>query len=309
MVAREGERRHDPLEGVSVTGCITTGVSRGRVPVDFEPILAAALDVLGAVDERVAVYLYGAVATGQAVVPESDVDLLTLDLASAVAADVGAVLSQRFLSTCRAVDVAAASTAVLEAGGDESYGLRVFLKHYCVHLAGPRRADPVGGYRPDRPRLVGSTATSPSTPSAGVLPSTGARRPATLGGVWPARHSWRSLDWSACMTGSGRPTGRLLPDGGPRSILLERPRSPSWPAGRTAREPLHAMTCSLPWMTRSTRSSTSSPAPSACGHDAQLTGCRISSSDGGRADRSSPRRSLVGGNHRRQGLLSENRTR
>ena len=150
MVAREGERRHDPLEGVSVTGCITTGVSRGRVPVDFEPILAAALDVLGAVDERVAVYLYGAVATGQAVVPESDVDLLTLDLASAVAADVGAVLSQRFFSTCRAVDVAAASTAVLEAGGDESYGLRVFLKHYCVHLAGPRRADPVGGYRPDR---------------------------------------------------------------------------------------------------------------------------------------------------------------
>ena len=66
MVAREGERRHDPLEGVSVTGLITTGVSRGRVPVDFEPILAAALDVLGAVDERVAVYLYGAVATGQA---------------------------------------------------------------------------------------------------------------------------------------------------------------------------------------------------------------------------------------------------
>ena len=50
-------------------------------------------------------------------------DLLTLDLASTVTADVGAVLSQRFFSTCRAVDVAAASTAVLEAGGDESYGL------------------------------------------------------------------------------------------------------------------------------------------------------------------------------------------
>ena len=198
------------------------------MPVDFEPILAAALDVLGAVDERVAVYLYGAVATGQAVVPESDVDLLTLDLASAVAADVGSVLSQRFFSTCRAVDVAAASTAVLEAGSDESYGLRVFLKHYCVHLAGPRRADPVDGYRPDRRRRrVGSTATSPSTPSAGVQPSRGARRPATSGGAWPARHSWRSLDWSACMTGSGRPTGRLLPDGGPRSIRLERPRSPS----------------------------------------------------------------------------------
>ena len=28
------------------------------------------------------------------------------------------------------------------------------------------------------------------------------------------------------------------------------------------------MTCSPPWMARSTRSSTSSPAPSACGHDA-----------------------------------------
>jgi hypothetical protein len=67
VAAREGERRHDLLEGVPVTGFITTGVSRSRVPVDFEPILAAALDALGAIDELVAVYLYGAVATGQAV--------------------------------------------------------------------------------------------------------------------------------------------------------------------------------------------------------------------------------------------------
>ena len=227
MVAREGERCHDPLEGVSVTGFITTGVSRSRVPVGFEPILAAALDVLGAVDERVAVYLYGAGATGQAVVPESDVDLLTLDLASAVAADVGSVLSQRFFSTCRAVDVAAASTAVLEAGSDESYGLRVFLKHYCVHLAGPRRADPVHGYRPDRRAARGFNGDIALHAERWRAAIEGARRPATSGGAWPARHSWRSLDWSACMTGSGRPTGRLLPDGGPRSIRLERLCSPS----------------------------------------------------------------------------------
>jgi hypothetical protein len=158
-------------------------------------------------------------------VPESDVDLLALDLASAVAADVGAVLSQRFLSTCRAVDVAAASTAALEPGSDESYGLRVFLKHCCVHLAGPR-ADPVRGYRPDRRAARGFNGDIALHAERWRAAIGGARRPATSGGAGPARHSWRSLDWSACMTGSGRPTGRLLPDGGPRSIRLERLGSP-----------------------------------------------------------------------------------
>jgi hypothetical protein len=141
---------HDPLEGISAAGLIATGVSRGRVPAAFEPVVAAAVDSVVAADERVAVYLYGAVATGCAVVPTSDVDLLTLDLAASVGAEIASALSQQFSAICRAVEVAPAHTAVLTAATDESYGLRLFLKHYCVHLAGPPHVDPVDGYAPDR---------------------------------------------------------------------------------------------------------------------------------------------------------------
>jgi len=43
---------------------------------------------------------------------------------------------------CREVSIAPAAWAELGAESGEGYGLRVFLRHYCVHLAG---ADPAGG--------------------------------------------------------------------------------------------------------------------------------------------------------------------
>jgi hypothetical protein len=67
----------------------------------------------------------------------SDVDLLTVGLRPADAADVARALSERFSGLCRGVEVAIAQESDFRGESDESYGSRVFLRHYCVHLAGP----------------------------------------------------------------------------------------------------------------------------------------------------------------------------
>jgi hypothetical protein len=127
----------DPEEGVSATGAIVTGARRDLVPSQFEPVLAAASDVVAAGDERAAVYLYGSVATGQARVPTSDVDLLTIDLDPDIALAVGRELTDRFHGVCRAVEIGAARGSDYRGDTDAVYGNRVFLRHYCVHVSGP----------------------------------------------------------------------------------------------------------------------------------------------------------------------------
>ena len=131
----------DPEEGVSASGAIVTGARRDRVPSHFEPVLAAASDLTEAGDERVAVYLYGSVATGQARVPTSDVDLLTIDLDPDIAQAVGQELTDRFRGVCRAVEIAAGRASDYRGDIDAAYGNRVFLRHYCVHVSGPSHHD------------------------------------------------------------------------------------------------------------------------------------------------------------------------
>jgi hypothetical protein len=128
----------DPEEGVAPDGTIVTGAARDRVPATFEPVLAAAVEAVGS---EVALYLYGSVATGQARVRASDVDLLSVGLAAPAATELGAALSDRFGGVCRAVEIGAAQPADFVGNGDERYGMRVFLRHYCVHLAGPAGPD------------------------------------------------------------------------------------------------------------------------------------------------------------------------
>jgi uncharacterized protein len=118
----------DPGEGVAADGTIRTGVARSRVPAAFEPVLAAA-------SSDASLYVYGSVATGQAVVGRSDVDLLAIGLPRAH--ELSASLTERFAGLCRSVEIGAASEADFAGGGDEAYGNRVFLRHYCVHVAGP----------------------------------------------------------------------------------------------------------------------------------------------------------------------------
>ena len=132
----------DPLEGITADGMITTGVGRHRVPTAFEPVLDAAREGIAGTDPDAAVYLYGSVATGQARPGRSDVDLLAIGLNRDVAGRLARMLSARFAATCRGVEIGSAHPDDLTGERDEAYGFRVFLRHYCVHLAGSDRRRP-----------------------------------------------------------------------------------------------------------------------------------------------------------------------
>ncbi|TVP65345.1 MAG: nucleotidyltransferase domain-containing protein [Nitriliruptor sp.] len=130
---------HDPREGITPDGMIRTGVTRGAIAPVYTPVLQAAV---ATVPGPVSLYVYGSVATGTATPPTSDVDLLSIGLPASEAERLSIELSERFRCRCRDVSVGPASWGDLEDQSDEGYGLRVFLRHYCVHLAG---ADPSDG--------------------------------------------------------------------------------------------------------------------------------------------------------------------
>jgi Nucleotidyltransferase domain len=122
----------DPDEGVAADGTIRTGARRDRVPAAFEPVLADAVAL--ACESGASLYVYGSVANGTARPGSSDVDLLSIGLPDA--ATLERHLSARYADRCRGVEVAAATAADFLGDTDAAYGGRVFLRHYCVHLAG-----------------------------------------------------------------------------------------------------------------------------------------------------------------------------
>jgi uncharacterized protein len=122
----------DPDEGVTAAGTIRTGARRDRVPSLFEPILSAAVAAVG--DAGATLYVYGSVANGTARPGASDVDLLSVNYPHS--AELSADLTRRFPMACRDVEVAAMTSTDLQGGTDEAYGIRVFLRHYCIHLTG-----------------------------------------------------------------------------------------------------------------------------------------------------------------------------
>lgn len=128
---------HDPREGMTARGTIVTGARRDRVPVQFQPVLDTALVAVRTVSRDASLYVYGSVATGTAETGTSDVDLLTVGLQASEASAIAQDLSVQFSDLCRAVEIAAAQTGDFLGETDEAYGGRVFLRHYCVHLAGP----------------------------------------------------------------------------------------------------------------------------------------------------------------------------
>ena len=123
----------DPGEGVAADGTIRTGVHRSRVPALFEPVLADAAALAGG--SGASLYVYGSVANGTVRPGASDVDLLSVGLPDA--AGLGERLSARYAALCRGVEVSTVTAANLASDTDAGYGDRVFLRHYCVHLAGP----------------------------------------------------------------------------------------------------------------------------------------------------------------------------
>lgn len=124
----------DVFEGVTDEGMIMTGVDRRRVPAAFEPVVTAAVRAVHERAEQASVYLYGSVATGQAHVGTSDVDLLSIGLDTGTAEKLSRQLSERFASVCRAVEIGPAECPHFIGESDEAYGNRVFLRHYCVCL-------------------------------------------------------------------------------------------------------------------------------------------------------------------------------
>ena len=122
---------------MSADGMIVTGACRRRMAPEFQAVIARAVERVSALGQSHSVYVYGSVATGMAQVGSSDVDLVTVGLDPAAAAQLGKDLSAEFASLCRGVDIGAAQLSDYDGPGDAAYGNRAFLRHYCVHLAGP----------------------------------------------------------------------------------------------------------------------------------------------------------------------------
>lgn len=140
----------DPLEGLSESGTIRTGADITNVAAAFRPVhRAATANALESVPSA-SVYAYGSVVTGQARVGVSDVDLLTIGLPTSEANVIGTQLSKRFASVCRGVEIATAQAGDFAGDSDESYGNRVFLRHYCVLLEGPDVHRPKHDFAGDR---------------------------------------------------------------------------------------------------------------------------------------------------------------
>lgn len=105
--------------------------------MEFEPIISAVLSAFDEVaDESSELYLYGSVATGTARAGWSDVDLVAIDVGEEWCRETGRRLSDQFAPLCRGVEIGFASRSDYAGDGDEAYGNRVFLRHYCAPLAG-----------------------------------------------------------------------------------------------------------------------------------------------------------------------------
>lgn len=140
----------DPLEGLTPDGLIRTGARRDRIPGRFRPALDSIVERVRSAGATTSIYVYGSVATGVARSPESDVDLLAIGLPPERARQVARSSSAEFAELCRGVEIAVATEADFHGDGDAAYGGRLFLHHYCVHLAGPDLDRSVAGYPGDQ---------------------------------------------------------------------------------------------------------------------------------------------------------------
>jgi hypothetical protein len=140
----------DPHEGLSASGTIRTGADISRVAELFRSVHQAASALIQEREASASVYAYGSVVTGQARAGVSDVDLLTIGLTPSDANVSGAELSKRFADVCRGVEIGAAEGGDFVGETDESYGNRVFLRHYCVLLAGSDAHRPRHDFAGDR---------------------------------------------------------------------------------------------------------------------------------------------------------------
>ncbi len=113
-----------------------------RVPPSFEPVITDAIAAVndlqrdGTAAPDTKLLLYGSVSTGMAQPGRSDVDLLAIGIEPSDAELIARALSRTHRTLCRDVTVGVAGRRDHEKSGDEAYGNRVFLRHYCVPLVG-----------------------------------------------------------------------------------------------------------------------------------------------------------------------------
>ena len=140
----------DPREGLTRAGMIRTGADFGRVNPRFRPVHDAAVGLIRGCAPTASVYAYGSVVTGQAHLGVSDVDLLTIGLSASEASRIGSDLSLEFGEICRSVEIGAAQAGDFVGHDDKEYGNQVFLRHYCVLLAGSGVLQPKRDFAGDR---------------------------------------------------------------------------------------------------------------------------------------------------------------
>lgn len=146
----------DPDEGLAADGTIVAGARLSRVPHAYRPLLD---EVVAQMPPGASLHLYGSVATGQAQPGASDVDPVAMGVEPDEAADIARRLTVRFAGLVTEVSLGTLSEQDL--GADAAgYGNRVFLKHYCVCLAGPDIAADLPWFRGDRAAARGSTRLS-----------------------------------------------------------------------------------------------------------------------------------------------------
>ncbi|MEQ4207951.1 nucleotidyltransferase domain-containing protein [Actinopolymorpha sp. B9G3] len=145
----------DPDEGLDEAGYITTGVDLAKVRAPFDAVLAEVSTRIRATlqQDLHGLYLYGSVATGQAVPPGSDVDLLavvTTEHAVEMCHHLTEDLTNLYRPTVRDVAIGAGSLESFLAPTPAAEANRCFLKHYCVSIAGVDLRTDLPRCRPDK---------------------------------------------------------------------------------------------------------------------------------------------------------------
>lgn len=145
----------DPEEGLDSAGYLTTGVDLAKVCAPYDAVLTdVARSVVAALRQELhGLYLYGSVATGQAVPPDSDMDLLaivTSDGAVEQCRELSLELATRYNSTVRDVAIGAGPLQDLLAPTEAARANRCFVKHYCVSVSGVDLRPDLPRCRPDR---------------------------------------------------------------------------------------------------------------------------------------------------------------
>ena len=171
----------------------------------------------------------------------------------------------RFRALCRAVEIGPAQPEDFVGSGDEAYGLRVFLRHYCVQLAGEPWTDLAPAFPADVCAARGFNGDVGAHVRRWREALDSGADPRVSRTCSPARPCslWRR--WSASTMRSGRRTAWEPPAVGRPSIRL-RPRTcRSWWTGPSAPRPQAWRTYSACSTARLPVSSGRSRRRSACG--------------------------------------------